>query len=597
MQKAWQLYKRYKWQLFFLAGLLGAFFFCLPYCVIGTRSYVWLHDQLDGEVLNYIYHAKYLFSGMKVIPEFMNGMPADAMTPPAPMGVLFYKLLPPFAAFAVMHTFIVIVGYIGMFLLTAEITGHPVIPFLTACLFVYLPFMPVYGLTILGQPLLAWGCWQIYSGKKKYFGFASVLLYTVFSSFVLVGFAVMGFLFLVIACSFFYDRKTGLQKGQRRRTWRLVLAWCLMALVYILCNFRLVVSIIGENGSGTALHREEMVLSGITDLGGYFKEIFVDGGGNYAPTYSIVIAFFSGIVLVLYTIQAVLSKRKFSFSGRLLFLLYGIILLVIGCACFWKSMPVTAFRMSMGGSLKTFQMDRVIWLLPVLWYVSFALSLEIVLCEWKRGIVVRFAAAAVSFVLTAHLIFPNSPICHNLKLMAFPDTYHLIGWDEYYACDIFSQIDEFIGKEKSSYRTASLGITPAAALYNGFYCLDGYSNLYSLDYKHEFRKIIERELEKYDAMRIYFDTWGNRCYLFTAETGNNMQIPKYSDMSYKDLELNTGQMYKMGARYLFSAIRIDNAAEMGLELMREEPFSTSESYYAVYLYEILPENDTDLCEV
>ncbi|MBO5281674.1 MAG: hypothetical protein J6B43_00890, partial [Lachnospiraceae bacterium] len=62
----------------------------------------------------------------------------------------------------------------------------------------------------------------------------------------------------------------------------------------------------------------------------------------------------------------------------------------------------------------------------------------------------------------------------------------------------------------------SLGITPAAALYNGFYCLDGYSNLYPLEYKHEFREIIARELEKSEGVRVYFDAWGNRCYLFNG---------------------------------------------------------------------------------
>ena len=203
---------------------------------------------------------------------------------------------------------------------------------------------------------------------------------------------------------------------------------------------------------------------------------------------------------------------------------------------------------------------------------------------------IRVAAASAVFVLTTCLIFPVSPISFNLKRIIFPDTYISFGWDEYYACDVFSQIDEFIGREKSSYRTVSLGIYPAAALYNGFYCLDGYTNLYPLEYKHEFRRIIEKELEKSEEVRIYFDDWGNRCYLLNAETGNYMQIQKNIGASYHNLEFNTAQMYKMGARYLFSAMRIDNADEMGLKLMREEPFSTPESYYAVYLYEIAPKD-------
>ena len=55
-----------------------------------------------GAGSNYIYQAKYLFKG-NIIPEFMNGMDKASMTPPAPLGVIFYKWLPPFAAFAAMH--------------------------------------------------------------------------------------------------------------------------------------------------------------------------------------------------------------------------------------------------------------------------------------------------------------------------------------------------------------------------------------------------------------------------------------------------------------------------------------------------------------
>ena len=66
------------------------------------------------------------------------------------------------------------------------------------------------------------------------------------------------------------------------------------------------------------------------------------------------------------------------------------------------------------------------------------------------------------------------------------------------------------------YRVASIGIHPAIAQYNGFYTLDTYNNFYPLSYKHEFRKIIEKELEKNKKIRNYFDAWGGRCYFFTV---------------------------------------------------------------------------------
>lgn len=172
--------------------------------------------------------------------------------------------------------------------------------------------------------------------------------------------------------------------------------------------------------------------------------------------------------------------------------------------------------------------------------------------------------------------------------MIFPDTYHLKNWEDYYAADVYEQIDSFWGKDKSSYRVASLGINPAAALYNGFYILDGYSDFYALNYKREFREIIADELEKSEETRVYFDAWGNRCYLLNAETGNYMMIGKNGgNASFHDLELNTKKMYEMGARYLFAAMPVDNWEQLGLVPVREEPFETTESYYAVWVYEIL----------
>ena len=70
------------------------------------------------------------------------------------------------------------------------------------------------------------------------------------------------------------------------------------------------------------------------------------------------------------------------------------------------------------------------------------------------------------------------------------------------------EIDDAIGRDKSTYRVAHLGISPAPALMHGFYTVDGYSNNYPLEYKHRFREVIAPEIEKNEEVRVYFDTWG-----------------------------------------------------------------------------------------
>ncbi|OQP17435.1 DUF6044 family protein, partial [Geobacillus zalihae] len=154
----------------------------------------------------------------------------------------------------------------------------------------------------------------------------------------------------------------------------------------------------------------------------------------------------------------------------------------------------------------------------------------------------------------------------------------------FYAEKQFQEIKQYIGLPVSDYRVVSIGIHPAIAQYNGFYTLDTYNNFYPLSYKYEFRKIIERELEKSKTIRTYFDEWGGRCYIFTAELGKRYMFTKQSKKRLKNLQLNTEQLKKMGGRYIFSAVPIDNAAENGLVLDRV--FTSDESAWTIYLYKV-----------
>ena len=99
-------------------------------------------------------------------------------------------------------------------------------------------------------------------------------------------------------------------------------------------------------------------------------------------------------------------------------------------------------------------------------------------------------------------------------------------------------LDEVSWLDVSQYRVVSLGIDPAAAYYQGFYCLDGYLNNYSLDYKDKFRKIIQPELDKSEYLADYYDDRGNRCYLYSAEIPGYYTIEK-NGFYFQNYELNT----------------------------------------------------------
>jgi hypothetical protein len=155
---------------------------------------------------------------------------------------------------------------------------------------------------------------------------------------------------------------------------------------------------------------------------------------------------------------------------------------------------------------------------------------------------------------------------------------------QFYATTQFKEIEQYIGKPKNSYRVASIGIHPAIAQYNGFYTLDTYNNFYPLSYKHEFRKIIAKELKKSPILEKYFDDWGGRCYIFVAELGKKYDFKKNSKVKIHHLQMNTSVFKQMGGQYILSAVPIINAEENGLEL--KKTFDQKDSAWRIYLYQV-----------
>ena len=98
-------------------------------------------------------------------------------------------------------------------------------------------------------------------------------------------------------------------------------------------------------------------------------------------------------------------------------------------------------------------------------------------------------------------------------------------------------------------RTISIGLDPMIAVMNNIHVIDGYHNLYPLDYKKKFYPIIKGELEKNQMYADYYNKWGNRVYAFindpsdikidfkkAKEVGAKFVISKY-DLASNSLEI------------------------------------------------------------
>ena len=244
--------------------------------------------------------------------------------------------------------------------------------------------------------------------------------------------------------------------------------------------------------------------------------------------------------------------------------------------------------------LNAFDFSRFYWFNPFLWYLIFALALFIIAkIKYGKAIAVIFICCQLAFMF----VYYNWEYRHLLGVkgsFAGSRLTYSLSFKEFYSQDLFENIQRYINKPKEDYRVVSLGIHPGVSQYNGFYTLDIYTDVYPLEYKHKFRKIIEKELEKNNKLRQGFDGNAKRCFLLVSELHGDKTrglafsrgiTKKDQHLKIRRLDLNTDALKAMGGQYIFSAVEILNYQENHLKF--ERVFTRKDSPWRIYLYKVL----------
>ncbi len=570
----------------------------LPVILLGENVLFEIADQLDETLFTYVVNGKYLFSDVKVYPEMMGGLSAESVSVSAPLFAMLYHFLPTFTAFCMQDLFIGICAFFGMYACVKEVTDSSLGALIAAGMFLFLPFLPVYGLSVMGGPMLIYAYVALYRRKHVPLCYALILLFTFTAHLVLLGYVALLAVFFVCVWKLFH------------KEWNLpfYLGGVLLPVGYVLINGKLFLSLVTSSGESEISHRTEMV-NYASDFQENVVNIFL-GSGQHAfsyhkylilPVLAVTLVYFGKSIALTVTSRKTdspkesndIRKNRQVKLTRLLGICWGLIAAITLFYGFYYTKPVVDLRNASTGILHYFQMQRFYFALPTLWYLMAGICVALVIKDReKKWNVVFLLLLLILYLPTVENIKDNSTWFLNIRqyndLKAGGDGLDVMSWKQYFAEDVYEQIAEKIHEEtglsKEDYRVASLGLSPAVALHNGFYTIDGYSNNYSLAYKKAFRQIIAKELEKTPAMKLYFDEWGSRCCLFNAESQNYYYLKKGADFVYSDLEFDTEQMQALGCRYLFSGAEIteENATSMGLKLWYI--FETDDSYYRVWVY-------------
>ncbi|PWW28936.1 hypothetical protein DFO73_105173 [Cytobacillus oceanisediminis] len=537
--------------------------FVSPLYILGENAHIRVHDNLDSNLAWYKVLAE---SGQltgpidAAIPQIINGsLSRNAFGSEFTLIVWLYALFPVMVAYALSQTITRVFAFIGMYLLLkkhflkeekwASVTIG------TALAFAFTPFWPSGMLSTLGMPLALWAFLNIRQGERSLRNILVLTLLPMYASIVL------GFFFFLSAMGIFWLIDV---IRKRKWNWPFLLSIAYMTGIFFIVEYRLVYSFLFDEEPNS---RDEYFHARLTFwhcVRLTFKN-FALGHHHAATIHTLVI-----LPIMFIALFMIIWQKNWKEEKVFLFLFFLNFALSAWYAFwFYKGwLPLTErFHV-----LDTFNFARYHFLRPLVIYVLFALSLKIIWSRgqfWRRQVpVFVLAQVIVASFFNEEFLFQDKP---TVK--------------QFYAEKQFTDIKNYIGRPQEDYRVASIGLHPAVAQFNGFYTLDTYNNFYPLTYKYQFRKIIEKELVKNKRIRIYFDEWGGRCYIFTDELGKHYMFKKHTKKRLKNLQLNTGAFKAMGGSYIFSSVPIDNAADNDLHL--EKVFESKSSVWKIYLYKAI----------
>jgi len=553
---------------FYIGFGIWTFSFFMPYIILGYDSYIRIHDTLEGELvwLHILKNSGYMhsLSNEMRLNTIMDGLPRNVLPSGFTLIANLCYFFDIFYGYIIGHYIFKTIGFISFYLfikryMTLNYIYESGIIF--ACLLLTsIQFFTPFGISIMGMPLLAYGFARLY--YQEDFGITALIffIFPFCSSFVWSGIEIIA-LFNIYLLYLFIIKHDHIKK------W--LAAWLSFILGTILANLQFIYGML-LLGDGFRSHRVAYYqFQDVPNIKSSLEEFF----SFFFSTHYHVSIFVSTLIFGVFTLSYYGIKKN-PWSKRLFIAIIFIVL--------WQAFYnyIEYFSQSIV-FIKSFRFNRFGFLLPFLWFLILLISLDTI----ARFRLLRKTIPLIFGTQFLILFLANDETQHNYKKMwGVEDTFP--SYREYLALEQFREIKKLIPNHSKN-KVVSLGLSPTIAQYHDYATLDGLFSVYNLNYKLAFRKTMEKELEKNPLIREKFDTWGNRCYLYSDELGvENVQNCQSAHDRKKiyNLEINTAQLKKLGGQYLFSACEIKNASALGLSLLKT--VGTEHDFWKIYLYKL-----------
>jgi len=557
-------------QILLFGSLLIFLISGIPYFVLYESAVINIHDNLDGEFVNYVIlkNEGVLFNlhSSQIVPNLLGGLPLGAFHSEFSVIRLLFLVFSPFWAYVFNLLIIQIIGFIGMYLLMERYilkSDKKLQAAIIALLFAFVPIYPMYGISVLGQPLIIWVFLNIRNGYNLRWNYLLLMLFPFYSHLVLVGF------FLLVGMFVLELHLSGYKLFKLSK--RGFISLVALTFAYILANWITLSAFISKPfiGHRTAYNQQVSSVRAALDQAEltFFNGQYHSGEFNFRLIYIVAIAAF-------------LFYWKDKWNRKNILLLAAVIGVI---SIFEGFYPIIKYSTKSSiHFFSEFEFCRFTFLLPFLVFVVYGFAIK---TFQRQNLLVT---SVFSFIIFTSILTANTDFSDNWKLVFNKEARkNDMSYDAFFAKNQFSEIKKDLALNNETDRVVCLGFFPSIAQYNGFYTLDGYENNYPLAYKLEFRKIMSKELEKNEAMRKYFDNWGSRCYLFCSETFStySSRCTKDKKVVVQNLEVDTQQLKKMNCKYVLSSVEVKKASKINLRLTKI--YNNSESVWKIFVYQVV----------
>lgn len=573
-----------RWYLAIVGGFL--LFAGLTFALCKENSIIAVHDNLDLFIPQFqMMKNTGTFWAHGVDVPFLGGISRDSLPSEFSLYTMLYMILPAYSAYITGYLLKIVIALFSCILLAKDMygekyEGYRPIVYLLGLAYGVLNVFPAFGIPFASIPLVIYLNRKIYK-SPSFKWYAALFFYPFLSYFSYFGLFILAYM----AVSFIW-----LWIKDKHFPTRVLLAICVLSAGCIACEYRLF---------GMMLLSDEVTIRSTMEAGSLtaeeivktIEEVFTQGMFHAESVHTYLVL----PICILYFLYLNFTYIKKKNLKGIFHDLYNLLMLVLVFNSivygiyYWEG-----FRRiveTICPPLTGWQFNRTVFFSPFIWYAAFFLVLKRLYDSHKKlpRVLADFLAVAAVLIIVLSGTRYND-LYHTCRSQAYSllkgKTTDQLSFGEFYSVELFKKAKEDI--DYSGQWSAAYGFYPATLEYNSIATLDGYLGFYSQEYKEAFRKIIAPALDRVEASRNYYDTWGARAYLYSGSDLSIVNGSRTYHVTDSNIYIDINAFKALGGEYIFSRIELTNPTEAGLVL--KGSYTDESSPYTLYVYEVISYN-------